>query len=65
MKAHELRDLSLEELKVRIKDEQEALQKMRFNMAVAGQVENPARFKSHRRELARLTTVIAEMESNA
>ncbi len=65
MKAHELRDLSLEELKLRVKEEQEALQKMRFNKAVAGQVENPARFKMHRRELARLTTIIAEMESNA
>ena len=65
MKAHELRDLSLEELKLRVKEEQEALQKMRFNKAVAGQVENPARFKMHRRELARLTTIIAEMESKA
>ncbi len=65
MKAHELRDLSLEELKVRVKEEQEALQKMRFNKAIAGQVENPARFKSHRREIARLVTIIGEKEGTA
>ncbi|MFU8860853.1 MAG: 50S ribosomal protein L29 [Cyclonatronaceae bacterium] len=60
MKAHELRDLSLAELEARLKDETEALQKMRFNLAVAGQVENPARFKMHRREVARLHTIITE-----
>lgn len=65
MKAHELRDLSLEELKVRVKEENEALQKMRFNKAIAGQVENPARFKSHRREIARLVTIIGEKEGTA
>ena len=62
MKAHELRDLSLEELKERVKEETEALQKMRFNKSVAGQVENPARFKMHRREVARLHTIITEKE---
>jgi large subunit ribosomal protein L29 len=65
MKAHELRDLSLEELNVRIKEEREAMQKLRFNKAIAGQVENPARFKSHRRELARLLTIIGEKERTA
>jgi large subunit ribosomal protein L29 len=65
MKAHELRDLSLEELKVRVKEEQEAMQKLHFNKAVAGQVENPARFKTHRREIARLVTIIGEKEGTA
>jgi len=65
MKAHELRDMSLEELNVRIKEEREAVQKLRFNKAIAGQVENPARFKAHRRELARLLTIIGEKELTA
>jgi len=65
MKAHELRDLSLEELKVRINEHQEAMQKLRFNKAVAGQVENPARLKMHRRELARIFTIIGEKERTA
>lgn len=60
MKAHELRDLSLTELEARIKDEQESLVDFRFNKAVAGQIENPARIKNTRREIARLKFIINE-----
>ncbi|HEX6982832.1 MAG TPA: 50S ribosomal protein L29 [Balneolaceae bacterium] len=63
MKAAELRDLTLTELKARIKDEKQALQDMKFNRAVAGQLENPARVKMTRREIARLHTIITEKES--
>jgi len=62
MKAHELRDLSVTELEARLEDEQKALQDMRFNKAVAGQLENPARIKMTRREIARIKTVIREKE---
>ncbi len=65
MKPHELRDMSLEELNIRVKENTESLQKMRFNRAVAGQVENPARFKMLRRELARLQTILAEKQRSA
>lgn len=64
MKAHELRELSLTELKARLKDEQKALQDMKFNHAVAGQLENPARIKMTKREIARLKTIIHEKEQN-
>lgn len=60
MKAHELRDLTLTELEARLKDEQEALTNFRFNKAVAGQIENPARIKNTRREIARLKLIINE-----
>ncbi len=60
MKAHELRDLSVAELEARMKDEIDALQKLYFNKAVAGQVESPATIKNHRKELARLRTIIGE-----
>jgi large subunit ribosomal protein L29 len=60
MKAHELRDLSIAELEARMKDEMETLQKLYFNKAVAGQVESPAIIKNHRKELARLHTIIRE-----
>lgn len=63
MKAHELRELSLTELEARLNDEKEALQHMKFNRAVAGQLENPARVSMHRREIARLNTIINEKES--
>ncbi|MEX0681214.1 MAG: 50S ribosomal protein L29 [Balneolales bacterium] len=62
MKAFELRDLSMTELEARIKDEVEAIQKLYFNKAVAGQVESPATIKNHRKELARLKTIIREKE---
>ncbi|HYX06789.1 MAG TPA: 50S ribosomal protein L29 [Bacteroidales bacterium] len=63
MKAHELRDLSLTELVARIKDQKEAIQKLKFNRAIAGQLENPAEIQYHRREIARLETIIKEKQS--
>lgn len=63
MKAHELRDLSTTELEARIIDEKKALLGLNFSKSVTGQLENPARIKSHRREIARLNTVINEKRS--
>ncbi len=60
MKALELRDLTNTELNARLKDEKEALQNLKFSKAVTGQLENPARIKHHRREIARLKTIINE-----
>lgn len=60
MKAQELRDLSMTELSARLKDEIELYQDLRFNKAVAGQLENPNRIKETRREIARIKTVINE-----
>lgn len=62
MKAHELRDLTLTELKARVEDEKQALQDMKFNNAVAGQLENPARIRMTKREIARIYTIIHEKE---
>lgn len=63
MKAHELRDLTLTELKARLQDERDVLQNLRFSKSVTGQLENPARIKNHRREVARLVTIIKEKSS--
>lgn len=60
MKTHELRELSLTELNARIKDAKEAILKLKFNRAVAGQLENPAEIKHQKREIARLKTLIKE-----
>lgn len=62
MKAHELRDKSIAELKARLDDEKQALQDMKFNKAIAGQLENPARISMTRREIARIHTIITEKE---
>jgi large subunit ribosomal protein L29 len=60
MKAHEMRDLSETELRARLADETENLQKLKFDRAIAGQLENPAMIKQTRREIARLKTVLNE-----
>jgi len=62
MKAHELREKSITELKARLEDEKQALQDMKFNRAIAGQLENPARVTMTRREIARIHTIITEKE---
>jgi large subunit ribosomal protein L29 len=63
MKASEMRELSLKELKARRADEIEILQEMRFDQAVTGQLENPARIPITKREIARLNTIIHEIET--
>lgn len=63
MRAYELRELTLTELNARLKDEKLALQKLRFSKSVTGQLENPARITNHRREVARLKTIINEKNS--
>ncbi|MEX0994989.1 MAG: 50S ribosomal protein L29 [Balneolaceae bacterium] len=63
MKAHELRDLSMTELEARLNDELELLEDLKFNKAVAGQLENPNRIKMTRREIARIKTIIHEQLS--
>lgn len=60
MNADELRDLSMTELQARLNDEIELYEDLRFNKAVAGQLENPNRIKETRREIARIKTVINE-----
>jgi large subunit ribosomal protein L29 len=62
MKAHELREKSIAELEARLEDEKEALQDMKFNRAIAGQLENPARVTMTRREIARIHTIITEKQ---
>jgi len=62
MKAHELREKSIAELEARLEDEKKALQDMKFNRAIAGQLENPARVSETRKEIARIHTIITEKQ---
>ena len=61
MKAHELRQLSDEELKKRIQDEEQNLANLNFQKALS-QVENPMKFRHARRDIARMKTVLRERE---
>jgi len=64
MKAVELRQLSLEELKKRLADEQESLANLHFQLATS-QLESPVKVRLVRRDIARLQTMIAEKERAA
>lgn len=59
MKAHELRQLPLEELRKRLAEEQENLANLRFQLATS-QLESPIKVRTVRREIARLHTIIKE-----
>ena len=61
MKAAELRDLSDEELRGKLRELQEELFNLRFQLAT-GQLENTARIREVRKSIARMKTVIRERE---
>ena len=56
MKASELRDLSDEELRRKMRELQEELFNLRFQLAT-GQIENVSRIRTVRRDIARVKTV--------
>ena len=64
MKAAELKDLSLDELRKRLADEEESLGNLRFQLATS-QLESPIRVRSVRRDIARLKTFINEKQRAA
>ncbi len=59
--AAELRALSADDLDEKLKDAKEELFNLRFQNAT-GQLDNSARLKTVRREIARIYTVIRERE---
>jgi large subunit ribosomal protein L29 len=59
--AAELRALDAEDLESKLKDAKEELFNLRFQNAT-GQLDNSARLKTVRREIARIYTVIRERE---
>ena len=61
MKASKLRDLSDDELIVRLKDTRRELFNLRFQHAT-GQLDDPHKLNVTRREIARLLTLQAERE---
>ena len=60
-RATELRDLSDDELVDRLKDRRQELFNLRFQ-SVTGALENSARLKLAKREIARILTVVTERE---
>lgn len=59
MKARELRELSDDELRVKERDLADQLFKLRFQHTL-GQLDNPAKLRNIRREIARIKTLLEE-----
>ena len=63
MKPAEIREMSLEDLKAKIDE----LTRERFNLrfrSATESIENPMRFRSLRRDIARMQTILREKEAN-
>ena len=63
MKANEVRDMSPDERERRLVEMQEAFFNLRFQHET-GQLENPQKLKQAKRDIARIKTIIREMELN-
>ncbi len=59
MKAKEIRDLSVEEIQERIREEEEQLSQLTFQHAIA-ELPNPILLREKRRLVARLHTLLKE-----
>jgi len=64
MKASDLRELTPEELQAKLKELEEELFNLRFQLA-SQQLENTARLKESRRDIARIQTVLREKARQA
>lgn len=62
MKANDIRDLTDAEIKERIEDEREMLQKMYFNNAIS-EIESPSKIQASKRNVARLLTILRQRET--
>jgi large subunit ribosomal protein L29 len=62
MKANELREMSVEDLKSKLEELTTEGFNLRFRSATES-IENPMRFRAIRRDIARLQTILREKES--
>ena len=63
MKANEIREMSLDDLRAKIAELTEERFRLRFRSATES-IENPMRFRAIRRDIARLNTILREKEAN-
>ena len=64
MKINQVREMSPEDLKISLKDNYEALQNFRFQLAT-GQLENYKSLSATKRTIARIKTILKEKEIKA
>jgi large subunit ribosomal protein L29 len=63
MKANEIREMSVENLRARLEELVTERFNLRFRSATES-IENPMRFRHIRRDIARLQTILREKESH-
>ena len=61
MTAKELRELSVNELELKLKELKEELFILRFQLAI-NQLENPMRIQAVKKDIARVSTVLRQLE---
>lgn len=61
MTAKELRELSVNELELKLKELKEELFNLRFQLAI-NQLENPMRIQAVKKDIARVSTVLRQLE---
>ena len=61
MKKNELNDMTVSELKVKLKDNLDSLQNFRFQKALQ-QLEDPSQLRNVKKEIAQLKTVLREYD---
>ncbi len=64
MKMEEIRELNIDEVKIRLEDAQEEMENLRF-LHSTHQLDNPLRLRMLRKDIARLKTVLHENELGA
>ena len=62
MKAREIREMNLEEMQLKKGELQQELFNLRFQHEI-GQLENPQRMKQIKKDIARLNTVIRQVDT--
>jgi large subunit ribosomal protein L29 len=62
VKAREIRNLKPGEIETKLADAREEMMKLRFQQ-VTGQLSDPSRLRSLRREVARMQTILSEQEA--
>jgi large subunit ribosomal protein L29 len=63
MKIKDIRELTDNEIRARIVEDEEMLVKMRFNHAIS-EIENPSKLRQTKRDIAKMKTVLRERELN-
>lgn len=61
MTAKELRELSVNELELKLKELKEELFNLRFQLAI-NQLDNPMRIQAVKKDIARVSTVLRQLE---